>query len=236
MRRVLFLVALLAPVASADPLYYTFEGNIAWITASCSSADSAWVQAQRDAYGKEIGSRVTYTLLVDFERPGTVTWTPENVHIYQSNPYCDYVCGDLFLGFSGGYPMEWNVGGDTGVYDGQSGINASSTLHGGYGDNDIVICTDMQVGYSWLTEWERYKPLSDWTVGTLVLGCNSSCFLNYISTLTITRISETHPVPVPEPSTLVFVAMGLLGTFCLTRPVARRMRLSIQNRENVIVQ
>lgn len=203
----LVLVACLAwgGSAQATPLTYTFEGQISRIY------DSAGILS---AQGVSLGDSVVYTFLVDTDLSATHTLVDGSVYTYPDLPIRDYFFADLV---GDGLVDEVNGG----IYNapfhvaeynrGFTDLNHGLTSFvGGSNDNYVSVSSnntfaDMIAG---LTNVLGYEHARD------NLGNAGSFYAD------MTLTSVTDATSVPEPSSILLLAIGIL-TFGVSRRLAR---------------
>lgn len=197
-----FLAATLlpAPASHALPMYYTFEGSVIYTT-----TDS-----------RPLGMAVDFTFLVDrdldgqtLDEAGSASTVPdyfEAVDYYTLSFYASYVGGSALT--SDNPASEFKQSSLQGIelrrYD-----EIFSALRGSNSDLS---------GYDLIDIWSYDLDFGDWHVGQSLLGENfiingpGELNTSFSAALTLTSITDYNPIAaVPEPSTLSFMGLGLLG-------------------------
>jgi len=191
----LLIATLLAfsQVSFATPLYYTFEGEVNRIAGY--NANSV-----ADAAGLNVGATVSYTLLLDFDAPGSLTYNNGATYTYTDYSgydyfFADYIAGDaLQLDYSN-YVEEYNVGLSYNYYN--------------YYDYSSIAVDDYLYFYN-------YTDISDWEVGTDISAYDywNTGYYSYYgfinSNMKLTSISKNYN-DIPEPGTLLLFSLGLIG-------------------------
>lgn len=197
---------LLSGIASALPVYITVQGSVGVI-----STDAAGIIAEA---GYDIGSILSFTLAIDLERGGTITYNDTSVIEYV-DPYgrrdffAEYISGDILQEKDGGF---YNAGTDVAQCNyGQTGDTNA------YYPDWFEGCLTVGSSNSFINLMDIRSPPEDWHVGgslgalfTFVandsLG-NCSSLMGMLDT--ITYMGTSAPVPVPEPSTMLLLGTGL---------------------------
>ncbi|HIJ95416.1 MAG TPA: PEP-CTERM sorting domain-containing protein [Desulfuromonadales bacterium] len=182
--------------AEAAPMYYTFEGTVTWI------ADGARMIANKDV-SLTYGDAVSYTWLIDFDRPGSNTLNNGSTNSDARLFYDDIVSRLLLHEVNGGtYNNPTNLAEyNYGVYNTDT---AKGYLNGGSDDHFIQIynITDVRglsVGDTGMSSYDRAFDDKG----------NATRFQSF--DLKVTSISDSFPQPVPEPSTMFLFGGGIAG-------------------------
>lgn len=194
-----FAVIFVTTGAYAVQLTYTFQGIVSQL-----NSDDAGIISDLEV---TVGTAMTYTYLVDFERDaertfdnGTHTTLSDSPAAQMDLFYVEHLAGALLDEKNGGF-----YNGDMAIASMNDGYvrtdSNDSFLHGGSSDHAIY------VGSQNIT-------LADWIIGTSIIGMevaySSDGTYSLITTdLMITDISTAEPVP--EPATLFLMIPGIIG-------------------------
>jgi hypothetical protein len=188
----IFVFSVAVNSAEASPKYYTFEGTVSWI------ADGAGMIANKDVSLK-FGDAVSYTWLIDFNRPGS--YTLNNGSTYNNTSiYADIVSGLRLHEVNGGFYNNSNN-----VAEHNYGVDSTNdSLNGGsddlflqiYNISDII---GLSVGDTGMSSYERAFDDKG----------NATRFQSF--DLKVTSVSDSLPQPVPEPGTMALVGIGMAG-------------------------
>ncbi len=191
---------LTAPASYAVPMYYTFEGNVIYTTTET----------------HPLGMAVNYTFLVDrdldgvsldeFGNPTIIPDYLEAIDYYALSFYAAYVGGSALTtdNPASEYKSSAQHGDEIRRYD-----EIFSALRGSNSDLS---------GFDLIDIWSYEVNFGDWYVGqslnveNLVANGPGENSTMYSAALTLTSITDYNPLEsVPEPSTLSFMGLGLLG-------------------------
>jgi hypothetical protein len=189
-----------APASHALPMYYTFEGSVIYTTTE----------------SRPLGMAVDFTFLVDRDldgqtldmagNPSTVEDYVEALDYYTLSFYASYVGGSALP--SDNPASEFNQTSLLGVEQ-RHYAEIFSALRGSNSDLS---------GFDLIDIWSTDLDFGDWHVGQSLLGENfvingpGELNTSFSSALTLTSITDYNPIAaVPEPSTLSFMGLGLLG-------------------------
>lgn len=191
---------LLAPGSHAIPLYYTFQGNVIYSTAA----------------SHPLGQAVDFTFLVDRDLDGHTLDGAGNQTLVQ-----DYIeTSDWYiLSFHAAYLRGSALTSDNPASSiQQSWFNGVELRRGDEIFSALRGSNFDRSGFDLIDIWSTDLDFGDWHVGQNLLGenfvSNAPGELNtsFSSALTLTSITDYDPVEaIPEPSTLSFMGLGLLG-------------------------
>lgn len=211
----MLLVLCLGGIVSAAPMYYTFEGP-----ASVVYDDTGMLEEQ----GIENGTWVTFTILIDFEVPGMVTYNSGVVEIQPSGYfYAKFISGTKIEILDGGYYngenhiAEYNWGNSL-------AMNTSDEYDGQYRTNIYV-----QSSNDFIHFYRKYTPLPfwEWELGEFIsaygrlFGANGevSAYGVHGSFVSITPVMEIEidikPGSCPNPLNIKskgVLPIAILGT------------------------
>jgi len=191
-------------MANAVPMYYTYEGSIGNISTSPGGSTTLITNQ-----GINIGDWFTFVILIDFDRSGERTLNSGgNYPPPPDSFYADFILSvPRFEAVNRGYDdpqpiAEFNYG-------------TVTALDGGWRSNIYVGPGDARVHLS------HYPvlpiPIYEWEEGqlcgvtfTVFDHLTGSCAAAYTNGRIVT-ISETNPIP--EPTTMLLLASGLIGLF-----------------------
>jgi hypothetical protein len=185
--------------AEASPKYYTFEGTVTWI------ADGAGMIANKDV-SLTYGDAVSYTWLIDYDRPGSYTLNSGLTYNGAGNFYADIVSGLRLHEVNGGF---YNSPGN--IAEHNYGVGTTNGyLNGGSDDLFLQIYNisdirGLSVGDTGMSSYERAFDEKG----------NATRFQSF--DLKVTSVSDSIPQPVPEPSTVFLFGAGIAGVAFLKR-------------------
>lgn len=194
------LLLSLTGIASASPVYYTFEGAVS----------NAYTDGPNGYYSPTsthftAGQAVSFTFMADLDLSGYSTYSG-NISAMTDDGWGHYFYSD-YLGGSGiATDMPTHLNGTSNF-----GYTAAS-------QSGLVASNDDLTGFDVLRVDRYNRTIYDWTQG--MTGFNGQHvmfngsyreFNNF--NLTLTSISDTRPSTeaVPEPTTLALAGLGLLG-------------------------
>ena len=192
----IFILSLVCTVNAAQ-MYYTFEGTITVIN------DGAGIIA--DA-GLELGSKVSYTFLIDVDMAGTYTKNDGTVYPapIEDNFYTDYISGSILQEKDGGY---YNAPDDTAEINYGLWRFSNTCVNGGSRNSNIF-----------LQMWGA--PFDEWEVGSTGSVSNTAWDSagNYsqldAQDLILTEISPVTypPTAIPGSDRVVFDSVTFDGS------------------------
>jgi PEP-CTERM motif len=211
----------------ASPVYYTFNGNVTRVGASFHDEFSVPFNDY------SVGQSVTYTFMIDLAGVGYSTSHMQSYDGFhdETTNLSDINSGD---GVIWDYFLSEYVGGDAMTADAPSSAD-QSTSHFGLNENaygtfysSITGSNLDPTGIDFISIGANYRDVNTWAVGQTGFGGDNTTYaLAYYSgrgitrsvgsSLTLTDISDINPyassspASVPEPSSLVFVGVGLFG-------------------------
>jgi hypothetical protein len=195
----------LATQATASPVYLTLSGVIGNHNTNHDYSDAAGFIS---AAGLYYGASVSFNFLIDFSRPGSVTYL-NNTTQTMTAPYFfdDYLWGSEIRNTDAGYYTVANGFGNSGIEYSESNVGFRDPCCGG----------DSLTGGSSNSGTSIYG-IDSWTVGSHALAytwafAKSGLESQYLADVTIVRISDTPANLVSEVPTvyLVLPAMAVFG-------------------------
>jgi hypothetical protein len=205
---IVFIMFGMTGVSYATPMHYTFEGDIRLI-----QTDELGLI---EAAGLEMNSKVTYTYLVDLEKPGYYLTNGVVSYISEDTSINDWFFCDLvskpYLKSIGFEPDKERYRGQS--YKGQSYDESNLSLllnQTATGEMHYIGMREAGYGDGFIQDWKIGQTMGGWEyfIGP---GDNNASKYNVLLTLTNIELA-----PVPEPSTVILFSLGILGLAGVSR-------------------
>jgi len=195
--------------AQAVPMYYTFEGTVEY----------AYEFSAGLLGGLAVGDSLSYTMMMDFDVQGTITAADGTTYTYSDGLsyvgapneryydyfYTDYIGGSALMGGSGN-TTGVNYGYEIDFTDPDPIYNDGVIAYGDTGDYFYLYRSGSLI--------ENFVVgTTGWTAMDEIWGASGMEEARIESrNMVLVSISDTNPyASVPEPSTLILLASGMLG-------------------------